>query len=183
MKIILIGIQGSGKSTQGELLSHKLGIPYISTGKLFRSLAQQDTALGRFVKKRIEAGYLVPDKKVLSVLSKQLAKPKYRRGYILDGFPRTLRQAREFTERIDKVIYLKVSEKEAVKRLLRRASKKKRGDESMDAIGKRIASFYRHIQAILDFYKKKGLLVEINGEQDINAVYRDIIKVLNYNPE
>ena len=108
MKIILMGIQGSGKSTQGTLLSEKLGIPYLSTGHIFRKLAQEKTNLGRYIKETMNAGYLIPDRKTLTIVSDYLKRKEYQKGYILDGFPRTVVQVKAFKENIERVIYLRV---------------------------------------------------------------------------
>src|SRR3989338_4623597 len=122
MKIVLIGIQGSGKSTQGNLLSKKLNIPYLSTGHIFRELAKEHTKLGHEIKLVMNAGLLISDKKTLKIVSEYLSRPQYQKGYILDGFPRTLTQAKEFKNGIDHVIYLKVSDKEILWRLAYRDS-------------------------------------------------------------
>src|SRR5205085_11022929 len=110
MKIILIGIQGAGKSTQGNLLSKDLDIPYLSTGHIFRELAKEHTTLGRYVKETMNAGFLIPDNKTLEIVSEYLNRTEYQKGYILDGFPRTITQAKAFKNGIDKVIYLEVSD-------------------------------------------------------------------------
>src|SRR4029077_12977198 len=117
MKIVLLGIQGSGKSTQGNLLTEKLHIPYLSTGHIFRNIAKEKTPIGRYIKEVMNAGYLIPDDKTLEIVSEYLSRPEYAKGYILDGFPRTVTQAESFANGIDKVVYLKVSDKEALWRL------------------------------------------------------------------
>src|SRR3989344_7981986 len=117
LKLILVGIQGSGKSTQGNLLSQKLAIPYLSSGHIFRQMANKKTPWGRYVKETLNAGFLIPDTKTMPIIEEYLEKPEYVNGYILDGFPRTLRQAKEFHNGVTKVIYLKVSDKEALWRL------------------------------------------------------------------
>src|SRR6266581_8753340 len=107
MKIVLIGIQGSGKSTQGILLQKELGVPYLSTGHIFREIAKEHTPIGRYIKEVMNAGYLIPDEKTLEIVSEYLARPEYEKGYILDGFPRTVNQVESFGNGIDKVVYLK----------------------------------------------------------------------------
>ena len=175
MKIILVGIQGSGKSTQGNLLSSELKIPYLSTGHIFRNLAREHTPLGRYIKEVMNAGYLIPDKKTLQIVSDYLRRPEYQKGYILDGFPRTVPQAKSFKNGVDKVVYLKVSDKEALWRLSYRNGEM-REDETLLAIRKRIESFHKFTEPVLDFYRKKGILVEIDGEQKIEEIYKEILK-------
>lgn len=175
MKIILIGIQGAGKSTQGNLLSEKLGVPYLSTGHIFRFLTKEKTKLGRYIKEVMNAGYLIPDKKTLDIVSQYLKRLEYQKGYILDGFPRTLMQARMFKNGIDKVVYLKVSDKEALWRLSYRNGEG-RNDETLLAIRKRIELFHKLTEPVLDFYHQKGILLEIDGEKSIEEVQRQILE-------
>lgn len=178
MKLILLGIQGSGKSTQGTLLHKKLGIPYLSTGHIFRVLAKEHTQLGRYIKEIMNAGYLIPDRKVLNIVSEYLSRPEYQKGYILDGFPRTVKQAETFSNGIDRVIYLNVSDKEALWRLSYRLSDDGREDDTLQAIRKRIEVYHKFTDPVLEYYRKKGVLVEINGEQSISRIYKEILQNL-----
>lgn len=178
MKIVIIGIQGAGKSTQGNLLSQKLKIPYLSTGHIFRLLAKERTRLGRYVKEVMNAGYLIPDKKTISIVNDYLTRAEYNVGYILDGFPRTEEQAKAFKENIDKVIYLKVSDKEALWRLSYRNGEQ-REDETLAAIRKRIESFHRFTEPVLDYYRKKGILLEVDGERSIDQIHQEILESLH----
>lgn len=175
MKIILIGMPGSGKSTQGNLLSKKLDIPYLSTGHIFRDLAKERSKLGRQIKLIMNAGLLISDAKTLRIVSDYLARPEYEKGYILDGFPRTLNQAEKFKNGIDHVIYLKVSDKEILWRLAYRDSEE-REDDTLLAIRRRIEVFHKFTEPVLDFYSKKRKLVEVNGEQPIKAIHNEIMK-------
>lgn len=170
-----MGIQGSGKSTQGTLLSKKLGIPYLSTGHIFRTLSQERTKLGRYIKEVMNAGYLIPDRKTLTIVSGYLARPEYQKGYILDGFPRTISQAKAFKNGIDNVIYLKVSDKEALWRLSYR-NEEVREDETLAALRRRIESFHKFTEPVLDFYQEKGILVEIDGEKKIEEIHEEIMR-------
>lgn len=181
MKLILLGIQGAGKSTQGNLLRDKLGLPYLSTGHIFRELAKERTPLGRKIKETMNAGYLIPDHQTLEIVSEYLSRPEYEKGYILDGFPRTIKQAETFKNGIDKVIYLNVSDKEALWRLSFRDNDDAREDESLAAIRKRIMLYHEHTDPVLDFYRKKGKLVEIDGEKEIKAIFSEILQKLGLN--
>lgn len=177
MNLILMGIQGSGKSTQGNLLSQKLAIPYLSSGHIFREMAKEKTRWGRYVKETLNAGYLIPDQKAISIVHEYLAKKEYQKGWILDGFPRTVDQAKTFKYRVDKVFYLRVSDKEALWRLSYRNSEA-REDETLAAVRKRIELFHKVTEPVLDYYRKKELLAEINGELPINEVHKRIMKYI-----
>jgi adenylate kinase len=178
MKIILIGIQGSGKSTQGNLLSEKLKIPYLSTGHIFREMSKEKTSLGRYIKEVMNAGFLIPDGKTVHIVSEYLKKPEYQDGYILDGFPRTLEQVEKFANGVGKVIYLKVSDKEALWRLSYRNGDNGEGreDETLAAIRRRIELFHKLTEPVLDHYAKRKILVEIDGEKSIQDIHREILK-------
>ena len=175
MKIILIGIQGAGKSTQGNILSEKLNIPYLSTGHIFREMAKEKTSLGRYIKEIMNAGYLIPDDKTVEIVSEYLKKTEYENGYILDGFPRTLEQVKKFENGVDKVVYLRVSDKEALWRLSYRNGEG-REDETLTAIRKRIELFHKLTEPVLDFYRQKGILVEVDGEREIEDIHKEILE-------
>ena len=178
MKLILIGIQGAGKSTQGNLLSEKLKIPYLSTGHIFRELAKEKTPLGRYIKEVMTAGYLIPDRKTLQIVTEYLLRAEYKPGYILDGFPRTITQAKKFHNSIDKVIYLRVLDKEALWRLAYRNGEGKEGreDDTLGAIKKRIELFHKFTEPVLDYYRSHHKLIEVDGERKIEDIQKEILK-------
>ncbi len=178
MKIILIGIQGSGKSTQGNLLSEKLSIPYLSTGHIFREFAKEKTPLGRYIKETMNAGYLIPDDKTLEIVQEYLHRDEYKKGYILDGFPRTVPQAEKFENGIRAVFYLKVSDKEALWRLAGRDEEGIREDNTLKAIMKRIDLFHEKTEPVIDFYRAKGVLHDIDGEKKIEEIHEEIVNKL-----
>lgn len=177
MKLILIGIQGAGKSTQGNILSKKLKVPYLSTGHIFRTIAQEKTPMGRYIKEVMNAGFLIPDKKTLEIVSEYLSRPEYDKGYIMDGFPRTVGQAKAFKNGLDAVVYLKVSDREALWRLSFR-DQAGREDETLMALRKRIELFHKFTEPVLDYYREKGLLIEIDGEKDIKEISQEILEKL-----
>lgn len=178
MKIVLIGIQGSGKSTQGNLLSKQLGIPYLSTGHIFREIAKKKTKLGGFVKLVMASGLLIPDEKTIEIVNTYLSRSEYKKGYILDGFPRTPEQAKKFKNNIDKVILLEVPDKEALWRLSHRVGEEKRDDDTLDALRKRIELFHKNTSKVIKYYEDQGKIVIIDGTKDIKAVNKDILNSL-----
>ncbi len=174
MKIILIGIQGAGKSTQGNILSEKLGIPYLSTGHIFREMAKEKTPIGRYIKEVMNSGALIPDEKTLEIVSTYLHRQEYSKGYIMDGFPRTTVQAEAFENGIDKVVYLNVPDKEALWRLSFRDEG--REDDTLIGIRKRIELFHEVTEPVIEYYRQKGQLVEINGENSIEQITEEILR-------
>jgi len=177
MKIVLFGIPGAGKSTQGNLLSKQLRIPYLSTGHIFRKIAQEKTKWGRYIKETMAAGLLIPDKETIAIVNEYLSRPEYQKGYILDGFPRNLHQAKTFSNHIDTVIYLKIPDKESLWRIAGRESEG-RDDDTIAAMKKRIEVFHRFTKPVLDYYRRKELLVEIDGSKSIKQVNAYLLKSL-----
>jgi adenylate kinase len=173
MKLVLIGIPGAGKSTQGNLLSKQLDIPYLSTGHIFRDLAKEKTQMGRYVKELINSGALIPDDKVIPIVNSYLKRREYKKGYILDGFPRTVEQSKQFTNHVDKVIYLKVPDKEALWRLAYR--NEERNDNTVAAVAKRIEVFHNVTKPVIEFYKNDGRLIVIDGTQSIEEINDELL--------
>lgn len=176
MKIVLVGIQGAGKSTQGNLLKEKYNLPYLSSGHIFREMAKEKTPLGRYIKETINAGVLIPDDRTLEIIEEYLSRDEYARGYILDGFPRTVPQAEAFSNGVTAVVYLKVSDKEALWRLAGRIMEAEtvRDDETLPAIRRRINMFHEFTEPVIEYYRGRGLLEEMDGERDVQEIFSEI---------
>ena len=171
MFLVLFGIQGSGKGTQAQLLSQKLGVPHLSTGEILRSIAEEDTDEGRRIKAIIEQGQYMSDDEMITILKGHLPK-----AVLLDGYPRTLNQAHllEPIVHIDKVLFIDLHEEEAIRRALARG----RHDDTPEAIHKRIAQYHAEADKILDYYKAQGKLVTINGDNPVETVFAEICEKL-----
>jgi len=203
MRIIFIGIQGSGKGTQAKIISEILGIPHISTGDLLRNCSAE---LKEKVRKYLDSGKLVPDEIILMVLKERIAKEDCANGFILDGFPRTVRQAKELQKitEIDIVIEIYISDEEAIKRILSRFSCSKcgaifnletnppkikdrcdfcnsplisRSDDTIESIKTRLEIYHKETEPLLKFYKT----FRVDGKQEIQKVTKDILNVIKQN--
>lgn len=168
MKILFVGPQGSGKSTQGKLLAQFLGLPYLSTGDLFREM-------GGEIKQILDQGKLVDDQTTVKIVEAKLNGEEYSNGFILDGYPRNLEQIKLFDPGFDQVIYLDLSDKEATKRLLIRA----REDDTAELIAERLSSYHRQTDPILDYYRQKEILKQIDGLGNIEDIQQKIRGVVN----
>ena len=178
MKILLIGPQGSGKSTQGQLLADYLRIPYISTGDIFREKLLQDTAEGRQIKQTLDKGQLVDDQTTKTLITDRLQRTDAQNGYILDGYPRTSEQVDLFTTsnfKPDWIVYLKIPDDIAIKRLIRRG----RADDTPELIKTRLQLYKDKTAALLGLLKGYGHIVEINGEGAIEEVQQRMRDALN----
>lgn len=171
MKLIFIGSQGSGKSTQAKMLSVVLGIPYIETGQLFREKAQGKSKDSGVVKEALDSGNLVPDQIAVETLRERVAREDCRNGYILDGYPRNYAQLEGLDGKFDKVFYIKVSDQEAIRRLIGRG----RQDDSLDLISKRLEIYHRESEPLITYFKQQGVLEEIDGERPIPKIHEEII--------
>lgn len=171
MKIIVMGPQGSGKTTQAELLAKNLNLPHLQTGELYRRVAKEKSPLGIKVKELLDKGQLVPDKEHNQLLEREVKKPLYKNGFVLDGSPRTLSQAKGQPFKTDKVFYLYVSDKENTKRLLKRGRK----DDTPELIAERLRIYHRETEPVLEYFRQQGILIEVDGERPIEVIYQDVM--------
>lgn len=186
MVCVLLGPPGSGKGTQADRLKAHLGVPHISTGDLLRAEAEADTPLGRKLASTLAAGELVPDDVTNRVLEQRLRAPDARRGAILDGYPRTVEQARGLDEllaaagmRIDVIVVLDVDEQSLIERLLRRAEEQHRTDDNPDSIAERFKEYHRLTKPVIDYYRsRQDPIVDIDGIGAPEAVQARIVEAL-----
>jgi len=212
MQIVLFGPPGAGKGTQAKFISGELNIPHISTGDILRENVREGTPLGKKAKSYMDKGALVPDELLIDIIKERLQKPDTRKGFLLDGYPRTLKQAKaldtildDINKNLDAVVNVDVGANELVRRLSGRRTCRtcqasyhiksnpskvpgicdqcggelyQRADDTETAIKHRIAVYKKQTQPLIDYYKKKGLLVDIDGEREIDEVRSDIMKAL-----
>jgi len=196
MKIIFLGAPGAGKGTQAELVSKRLGIPTVSTGQIIREALASGTEMGLKAKKFIEAGNLVPDDVVIGIVKDRLSKSDCDKGYILDGFPRTVPQAEALDAmgiKLDSVVSLEVSDEAIIERMSGRRVCAKcgksyhtsykpspkgelcecgepltvRSDDAPDVVRSRLEVYHTTTEPLKDFYREKGNLVTVDGADEV----------------
>ncbi|SDN58773.1 Adenylate kinase [Fictibacillus solisalsi] len=212
MYLVLMGLPGAGKGTQAEQIVEQYGIPHISTGDMFRAAIKEGTPLGLKAKSYMDSGNLVPDDVTIGIVRERLAKDDCKKGYLLDGFPRTVAQAEaleditsELDRRIDYVLNISVEKDQLMQRLTGRricpvcgttyhvifnppkvdgkcdkdgADLIQREDDNEETVRTRLEVNMEQSKPLLDFYKDKGYLKNIDGDQEINKVYADINELI-----
>ena len=176
MNIILFGPPGAGKGTQASLIQAEYSIPHLSTGNIFRTAIKNETPLGVRVKGILDAGELVPDKTVVDLVAEELKDPKYDKGCVFDGFPRTVVQAKEFDailaakgEKVDAFVVLVVSEDELIRRILARGEG--RSDDTVEMAKNRLKVYHNETEPVQNYYTNNGLAQEIDGVGSIEDIF------------
>ena len=212
MRLMLLGPPGAGKGTQAESISKEFDIPHISTGDIFRENIKQGTELGRKAQSYMNQGLLVPDELVVDLVKDRLLKEDCIKGFLLDGFPRTIYQAdaldaelSKMERALDRAINIQVKKEILIERAVgRRVCKscgaafhikfkpseiegvcdrcggelQQRKDDLEETVVKRIEVYLEQTEPLIDYYSQKGILLNIDGEQEIQTVFEDIINGL-----
>ncbi len=209
MRVVMFGAPGVGKGTQAKILADKLDVPHISTGDILRSAIKNQTQLGLKAKEIVESGYLVPDDLMADLIKEVFSGKECRKGFILDGYPRTLAQAKlldeifkSLVQQEEYYIAITVEDELIIQRLSNRLACKecgtifslneikdksvcpkcgtkeslyKRKDDEEDVIRNRLNVFHAQTEPVLDFYKGKGRLTFVNGDQPVNLVAEELL--------
>jgi adenylate kinase len=185
MRIVLLGPPGSGKGTQAALLKEHLGVPHISTGVLLRAAVADRTPLGLQAKAAMDAGELVSDELVLGLIEERMGSADVKSGYLLDGYPRNLAQAKALDEvlarvdlPVDKAVALTVDEDQIVQRLAKRAAEENRSDDTEEVVRNRLSVYRQQTAPVTGYYESKGLLTEVDGMGSIEEVNQRLTSAL-----
>ena len=208
MNIIMLGAPGAGKGTQAAVLCEHFGIPTISTGNMIREALKNGTEMGLKAKSFMDEGKLVPDEVVIGIVKERLSADDCKKGFILDGFPRTIPQAEALDNmgvEIQHVINIDISDEKIINRMSgRRAclncgatyhivynpSKKEgicdtcgqqlvlRDDDKPETVKKRLSVYHDQTQPLIDYYKNEGILAEVDGTKDMEEVFQAIVNIL-----
>ncbi len=212
MRLVLLGPPGAGKGTQASAIVKKYNIPHISTGDIFRENIKQGTELGKKAKEYIDKGLLVPDDIVVSIVKDRILEEDCKKGFLLDGFPRTLNQGEALDDelsqmnlKLDKVININVEKEVLIERTIGRRICKdcgatyhikfnppvkegicdncggklyQRDDDTQETIEKRIEVYQKQTKPLIDYYTKKGLILNVDGTKKISEIFDEIVEAL-----
>ena len=181
---IFLGPPGAGKGTQATKLASEFGLAHISTGDMLRDHISNETELGKIAKSVMDEGQLVSDELVIKMLVERLGNDDCKNGAILDGFPRTLPQAKSLENiknefPVSKVIVFEVDEEELVQRILLRGQTSGRSDDTQESLKVRFEIYSQDTEPLIDFYNQQDKVVKIDAAGDINEIYQNIAKHLN----
>jgi adenylate kinase len=189
LNLVLFGPPGSGKGTQAKTLQERRGLPQLSTGDMLRAAIAAGTELGKKCKAIMDSGDLVPDEIVIGIIAERTDQPDCAKGAVFDGFPRTIPQAealdamlKDRGRKIDLVIELKVDDAVLIGRVEQRIKESGgvvRADDTPETLKNRLAVYYKNTAPLIEYYKKQGKLVTVDGMAPIEQVTRAIAEVLD----
>lgn len=174
MRLLLLGPQGCGKTTQAKLLSQRLNICAICAGEMLRQIAQEDNGRGRSVTYSLKHGQMVDSRIATDAVKEKIAQPECQNGFVIDGPPRKLADMEFFNPDFDVVVYLSLSDDLGVERLLKRG----RGDDTPELIKARLLLFHQETGPVIDHYKQMGILFTVDAAESIDKVTEEIIQKL-----
>ena len=189
LNVLLLGPQGAGKGTQAKRISEEYGIPHIASGEILRAEMNAGTELGRRVKDVYDRGDLVSDDLMIELIRNRLEQPDTESGFVLDGFPRTTVQAEalepmfaDIGRNLSVAFSLQIPDEVAFERLRRRADLEGRADDTDEAIQRRLDSYHRETEPLIEYYRTRGNLVPVRGDRTENQVFADIQQALERVP-
>lgn len=191
MRIVLLGPPGAGKGTQATRVAARLNILHLSTGDMLRAAVQSGTSIGKQAKAVMEKGELVPDQLVIAAVVERISQSDAGRGFVLDGFPRTLAQATAFDDvlhekrlDLDRVIGLNVDQNRLLERIATRAREaaergdQVRSDDNPESLKTRIDAYNEQTASLIAYYRSKGLLRDVDGLESIDAVTASVFQAI-----
>ncbi len=185
MNLIFLGPPGSGKGTQAIRVAEKFSIVHLSTGDVLREAVKAGTDLGKEAETYMTKGELVPDALIIGLIEDKIASGTLSKGFILDGFPRTIPQAESLKEMfvkndisVDKAVLLEVSDDVIVDRIKGRAEAEGRADDTEDVVRNRLAIYNKQTAPLVDFYRSESVLTPIRGEDTMEGVFDSIVEAL-----
>lgn len=186
MRIVLLGPPGSGKGTQAALLKDELKVPHISTGALLRDAAERGTQLGLQAKALSDKGELVPDDVISGMLEERLSEADVANGFILDGYPRNLAQAKSLDillarlkQPVEEAVLIDIDAEQIVKRIAKRAQQEGRADDTEETVRNRLRVYAEQTAPVANYYEDKGLLTRVLGDGTIPEIFQRVLSVLN----
>ena len=182
---MVLGPQGAGKGTQAKRISLEYGIPHVSTGDMFRAEQAAGTDFGKRVGEIMESGELVPDELTVAMIQDRLSRPDAGEGFVLDGFPRNLAQAEALDgmlssigRGLDAILFFDVPDEVGVERALKRAELENRADDTPEVLAKRLETYHRETEPIVEHYRTTGKLVPLHAGRTVEEVWREIAESL-----
>lgn len=186
INIIIFGAPGSGKGTQGVKIAEKYGLEHVSTGDMLRNEVKSNSEVGKKLDSFMSKGQLIPDALMIEMLENMISNKTDAKGFIFDGFPRTLAQGKALDEMLQKhgekvsvVLSLEVEEEELVNRILKRGEISGRADDNKETVAARLKVYHENTEPLKTFYADQFKLVRIHGEGDIEDIFSSIVDVID----